>query len=292
MLKKVLGFALTATVASAAVFPLGNLPTINSATDSAFQIATSPDTYIVVEQAAGDHLCFDPQAMLNQAVATMDTSVANYYNSTVTKSNSFGSWVFFDSQNGGYGAGDELTNRRSSSPINFRFSVLSNGKLQVKISRTNWSTVSVESPLPVPMDQWVYIQAYQSGNNYSVGWQTANGTQSVASKNMSSLITNNPNTYNFDISLPANATHTFWGPGTQMFAEMNNADISAKDVSSMSIVDYTTSAFLNDLWAGIFPAIADTTITQDMLDIYTDNSNIIVVDLRNRTCTTPLPPLF
>lgn len=156
-------------------------------------------------------------------------SLRNYYNNVVNLSNSFGGWFYFDSQSGGYNGGCTLADRSGANRV-FRFTISPTGILSISQQHSDYSTASTSTTQAVPMDEWIYLQGYQMGHSYSVGWKKTNGVQHVVSNTFYPVTTLKPNAYSFNISCASNATHTFWQPGKTMFSWMETADIGTAEI--------------------------------------------------------------
>lgn len=299
MKRFLLSFCFSMTMAFGAVYDLADLPPINPVTDTEYPVTNSGHTYsFITTNANGNEICFPPEGALAASIEDfLTTPEENYYNTVVTKSNSFGAWVYFDNDDRGYDGGGVMAQRRFDDPVlkNFEFSVLADGRLEIRIARSNWATIKVQTTLPVPMDEWVYIQGYQSGNYYTVGWQTTDGTQSVATEYMYSAAGTDdaPQTYIFHIDNAKFATHVFWQPGVGMFTNMYDTDVSDAEIYAMGLVtlDITTQDFEDNLTSAVYSI--GTVITERMLDIYIDDAtDTRKVDLRKRACPSTLPPVL
>jgi len=124
--------------------------------------------------------------------------------------------------------------QKSISYAFFRLSLTSNGMLSVKSQITGFSTGNIQTTSAVPMDEWVYIQGYQFGNTYKVGWKKPNGVQHVVQGNIVPLDGQYvPNTYNFSTNCLHATRGFFWQPGDDMFVNMY-ANVEGKEVHQIN----------------------------------------------------------
>lgn len=262
---------------------------INSNTDSVsyVDLGNNNGYFIIFNTDSGGDVC--PHTNITDFNLNIWGQPYNndYYNSTVTHSNSFGGWFYFDSQNGGYNGGCHLASR-SSSTIFFNFQLKSNGILSITSQMTNYSTYSVVTTEPVPTDEWVYIQGYQSGYNYTVGWKKADGTENVSEKTIIPHIDIHPWDYSFPLDCVNEATELFWQPGVQMFELMSDSSLRSKELYYQHEVapsyNVNTQNFLVDLTLMLFDQPSP--ITREMIDTYQGEDGLFVVDLRDETCPT------
>lgn len=265
-------------------------------TDSLYGITSGGTVlfYIATTTAAGFDVCFSNQKTLGASVETFkSTPAAGYYNNTVTHSNSFGGWFYFDSLNGGYNGGCTLADRSKGATRVFRFTLSPTGILSISRQHSAYSTASTNTTIAVPMDEWIYIQGLQLGNNYTVGWKKEDGTEHTASGSNNPIVSIKPEAYNFDISCASDATHIFWQPGQTMFEWFSQADVSSAEIYQMSqTYNAMSSEFLTALLYAIDDNVPDSFISKSMLTLYVDNTNTTIVDLRNLACYGNFPTIL
>lgn len=252
--------------------------------------------HILLTASAGFDVCFAPQHALYNSVQLFkdDNATVNFYNNTVTHSNSFGGWFYFDSLNGGYNGGCTLADRSKGATRVFRFTLSPTGILSISRQNSAYSTVSTNTTVAVPMDEWIYIQGHQLGNNYTVGWKKEDGTEHTASGSNNPIVSITPEAYNFDISCASDATHIFWQPGKTMFAWFSQTNVSSAEIYQMSQThNAVSSEFLTALLYAIDDSVPDTLFSKSALTIYKHpDTNLDIIDLSDMPCQWSLPPLL
>ncbi|MBX7489909.1 hypothetical protein [Helicobacter turcicus] len=169
------------------------------------------------------------------------------------------------------------------------FHVLFNadGTLQITSKITDYSVDRLQTLQPYPLNQWVYIQAYQEGNNYTIGWKTADKTEHVVG----------PKTFTRQADITADTFKTFmqnyqeendcvmvreffWQPGVNMFEIMNNYNAVFKEIEQVQHkVFRLDTIFINEINKAIIGQPSSLTLND--FNVYVDNNYVIyVVDIR------------
>jgi len=226
------------------------------------------------------------------------TPQADYYNNTPVQLNSFGGWIYLESQNPMIGS-CQLTQRYftvSNSLKVFDVSITADRKLSVAGSITQWSSTSITTIDAIPQDEWIYISAYQSGKSYQVGWRRADltGDTQVGSIYPDFALDLTPNVYNFpmDGDCLQKASHLFWQPGVAMFDNMFQRDLSAMEIhGSIGLeLDLLNGPLVQDITDLLFGLPSPVTFND--IDVCFGTAEGVIVDLRNRTCSAfDAPPL-
>lgn len=169
----------------------------------------------------------------------------------------------------------------------FHSLINADGTLQITSKITNYSVDMVKTSQPYPLNQWVYIQAYQSGNSYTIGWKTADGTEHIAG----------PKTFARQADIVADTFKTFlqdyqgkndcvmvreffWQPGVNMFEIMDNYNAVDKEIEQIQRkVFRLDTIFVNEINKAIMGQPSSLTLND--FDVYVDNNyTIYVVDIR------------
>lgn len=224
---------------------------------------------------------------------------AEHYNMTVTDSNSYGGWVYFDSTQGGFKSGCTFASRNGHYKY-FNFTVNSQGLMTIETAITYFSSGEVRTTKPIPLDKWVYIQGYQLGENYQLGWKDINGEQHIVSGQIRILESRRdthyidlngvervirgiyPIAFNFHTCATRSA-HFFWHPSEPMLAGYNIKNFSSAEVRQGLYYNLDTR-LLNDINNAFLNNTSP--IKPNMVVVYTsDDGTIIAIDLRE----TPYP---
>lgn len=282
----------------------GMAPVIDPNTDTEHNVTLNDGTFlyrILTNTATGTDVCVGNSsydAFHPSVDAFKLTPQADYYNNTPVQLNSFGGWIYLESQNPMIGS-CQLTQRYftvSNSLKVFDVSITADRKLSVAGSITQWSSTSITTIDAIPQDEWIYISAYQSGKSYQVGWRRADltGDTQVGSIYPDFALDLTPNVYNFpmDGDCLQKASHLFWQPGVAMFDNMFQRDLSAMEIhGSIGLeLDLLNGPLVQDITNLLYGLPSP--ITFNDVDVYFGTAEGVIVDLRNRTCSAfDAPPL-
>lgn len=181
----------------------------------------------------------------------------------------------------------------------FLFQVLESGKLSVTTKSLDYSTESIVTNKPIPLNKWVYVQAMQSVKNYTIGWKAQDGSdeeivtktfitgaalEDLQLKNRRFNVASLQNYIkNGDNRFYLNVKEVFYEPTIQqMFALMNNYNAKEKLIFSSGSVDSISLATLAIEAYKILIGEGSSIITIKDFDIYYDDTtgNILAVDFR------------
>ncbi len=164
----------------------------------------NPDTDILVEvtDASGSQVLYylaakkDTQAFCFQITTNNEwilpiagssewDNIANAYNGKFyadntgdprVAANSVGMWIYATSYKDFANAIIFSRNYSGNGPIRadyFHAVINADGTLQITSALTDYSVDRVYTTKPYPLNEWVYIQAFQQANLYTIGWKTA-----------------------------------------------------------------------------------------------------------------------
>ena len=269
-------------------------PVIDPNTDTLWSVGAG--YRILTDTAAGTQVCINSvwhDSLQQSASAFRLTPEASYYNNTPVQLNSFGGWIYLESQNPIIGS-CQLTRRHDTLRV-FDVAITADRRLSVGGSVTQWSSTNITTIEQIPQNEWIYISAYQSGKSFQIGWKRADltGDTQVGSIYPSFALDLTPNIYNFPMeACMQKASHLFWQPGVAMFDNMWQSDLSTMEIQGTIGTDY-------DLYDGILvPQLTElllgnpSSMTYNDVDVYFGTAEGVIVDLRNRTCSAfDAPPL-
>ncbi|WP_146239346.1 hypothetical protein [Helicobacter valdiviensis] len=152
------------------------------------------------------------------------------------------------------------------------------GILQVTSAVTDYSTTNIATTKPYPLNEWVYIQVYQSGNLYKIGWKSASDENvqekvfargaTLKADRFNNFLFNNP-------SACARVKEFFWQPGINMFELMNNYNAKAKEIFQVRQYFTLDTRLVQELINAIQGI--STTLTTNDFDVYIDTNGVVYV---------------
>ena len=224
-------------------------------------------------------------------------AIRNAYNGTFqgdntggprTATNSAGMWIYATSYR-------DFANRvifsrnysKNGVKDYFHAVINADGTLQITSAITDYSTDRVYTTKPYPLNEWVYIQAFQQANLYTIGWKTATDEERKSrtfTRNVDLVGVNFENIFKIDnaeISLNScvPVKEFFWQPGIYMFELMYNYNAKAKLIQqNRQNVFGLDSELVHNTNAVIMgpPSF----FAEDSFIVYAD-SNDIVIDIRS-----------
>lgn len=165
----------------------------------------------------------------------------------------------------------------------FHAVINADGTLQITSAITDYSADRVYTTKPYPLNEWVYIQALQGGNTYTIGWKTATDEERKSktfTRNVDLVAETFDNIFNYinsDSCIPIK--EFFWQPGIYMFELMYNYNAKAKLIQQNKQNVFGLDTELVD---NINAVIMEqpSFLTENSFVVYAD-SNDIVIDIRN-----------
>lgn len=205
-----------------------------------------------------------------------------------TATNSAGMWIYATSYADFANKVIFSRNYSGNGPIRtdyFHAVINADGTLQITSAITDYSVDRVYTTKPYPLNEWVYIQAFQQANLYTIGWKTATDEE-----RKSKTFTRNVDLEGKDFKNIFDKVSTdscfpvkefFWQPGIYMFELMNNYNAKSKLIrqnwQNVFGLDTGLVDALNNAMLG-----TPTFLTINDFDVYVDeNYNVYVINIRN-----------
>lgn len=254
-------------------------------------------------------------------------SAKTYYESVLYSSNTVAAWIKLknyptnDNQlvllhrvNGEHDAFTEQINPNPSNPMqgrdHMKVYVGTDGKLTIRFALFNGHYTRIKTPLPIPLNTDVYIQANNSFISFKVGWKTLDNQSSIANgghqyfsmpwdvekhkRNINVSYTKNDLPYLIKINILdpiktiSEKTHMFqtynirnyyWDTKTDMFKDMNTTDLTNKLVYEQDRTLQLDLTFINKILTDI-AKITDYFPLHKLRIFVDDNMRPIAVDVR------------
>lgn len=200
--------------------------------------------------------------------------------------NSVGMWIYATSYKDFANAIIFSRNYSGNGPIRtdyFHAVINADGTLQITSALTDYSVDRVYTTRPYPLNEWVYIQAFQQANLYTIGWKTATDEEKSSktfSRQTDLVAATFDNIFNYVSSgscIPIK--EFFWQPGIYMFELMYNYNAKSKLImQNRQNVFGLDTELVDNINAVIMgqPSF----LTENSFVVYAD-SNDIVIDIRN-----------
>ncbi len=169
----------------------------------------------------------------------------------------------------------------------FHAVINADGTLQITSAITNYSVDRVYTTKPYPLNEWVYIQAFQQANLYTIGWKTATDEErksktftrnvDLEGVNFNNIFKND----NYEISPNScfPVKEFFWQPGIFMFELMYNYNAKAKLIQQNRQNVFGLDTELVDNINAVIMG-QPSFLAEDSFVVYAD-SNDIVIDIRS-----------
>ncbi|TLD86564.1 hypothetical protein [Helicobacter sp. MIT 05-5294] len=157
------------------------------------------------------------------------------------------------------------------------------GTLQITSALTDYSVDRVYTTRPYPLNEWVYIQAFQQANLYTIGWKTATDEEKSSktfSRQTDLVAATFDNIFNYvNSSSCIPIKEFFWQSGIFMFELMYNYNAKSKLImQNRQNVFGLDTELVDNINAVIMEQ--PSFLTEKSFVVYAD-SNDIVIDIRN-----------
>ncbi|TLD83875.1 hypothetical protein LS70_003445 [Helicobacter sp. MIT 11-5569] len=291
------------------ILPVDNF-TFNPDTDILVEVTDSSGSQVLYYLAAKKDkqaFCFDVKGTENAPVEWVEPKVGteewkaieNAYNGTFkadntggprVATNSVGMWIYATSYKDFANAIIFSRNYSGNGPIRtdyFHAVINADGTLQITSALTDYSVDRVYTTKPYPLNEWVYIQAFQQANLYTIGWKTATDEEQksktftretdLVGKDLNNIFTGLTGATKTCVPI----REFFYQPGIYMFELMNNYNAKAKIMEqAIQNVFGLDTELVDNINATIMEQ--ESYLSLDNFDVYIDDNGVIyVVDIRN-----------
>ncbi|MBD5165361.1 hypothetical protein [Helicobacter sp.] len=203
-----------------------------------------------------------------------------------TATNSAGMWIYATSYKDFANAIIFSRNYSGNGPKRtdyFHAVINADGTLQITSALTPTSVDRVYTTKPYPLNEWVYIQAFQQANLYTIGWKTATDEERKSktfTRNVDLEGKDFDNIFNYvnpNSCVPVK--EFFWQPGIYMFELMNNYNAKSKLIrQNRQNVFGLDTELVDNINAVIMEQ--PSFLAEDSFVVYADSDDI-VIDIRN-----------